>query len=202
MTTPLQTATPTLILASASTARLALLRAAGLRVTARPSMLDERAIKQATADAGEAALLLADAKAASLDAIAPDALILGADQILTCDGRRFDKPSDRAEAAAHLRALRGRTHTLQTALVCRRGGRAVWRHLATPSLSMRPVSDRFIDSYLALEGDRVLSSVGAYRLEGPGALLFEAVDGEHAAILGLPMLALLGFLRGQGVLLA
>lgn len=201
MPNPLQAATPALVLASASASRLALLRSAGLVVTARPSALDERPIKRSTPDAAVAAMLLAEAKAAALDALETDALLLGADQILTCGGRSFDKPADLAEAASHLRALRGRTHTLQTALVCRRGGRTLWRHLATPTLSMRPVSDRFIESYLALEGERVLSSVGAYRLEGPGALLFEATQGEHAAILGLPLLALLGFLRAEGVLL-
>ncbi len=199
----MQAATPPLILASGSQTRLMLLQAAGLSVTARPPAVDEDAVKrQARAEAvgaDTAALTLAGLKARAVDD--PDALVIGADQILVCEGRWFDKPADLAAARAHLQALRGRPHVLQTAVVCRRQGRTLWQHVAAPALRMRPVSDGFIDAYLALEGDRVLSSVGAYRLEGPGLQLFEAVEGEHAAILGLPMLALLEFLRACGLLM-
>lgn len=206
MPTPLQNPTRPLVLASASTARLALLRAAGLSVVARPSALDETPIKRTAPDAPTAAMRLAEAKAATLDGLVPEvltpgALVLGADQILVCDGRSFDKPVDLADAASHLRALHGRTHVLHTALVCRCDGRTIWSHLATPRLHMRALSDAFIDAYLALEGERVLGSVGAYRLEGPGIQLFSMIEGEHAAILGLPLLALLDFLRDEQVLL-
>jgi septum formation protein len=200
MPTPLQSPTPSLVLASASTIRLSLLHAAGLSVTARPSALDETPIKRQTPDDATAAIALAEAKAATCDDDA-HALILGADQILTCDGRRFDKPADRAAAAAQLRILRGRTHTLHTALVCRLGGRTIWRHLSQPTLAMRPISDTFLAAYLDLEADRLLASVGAYRLEGPGLHLFDRIDGEHTAILGLPLLPLLGFLRSRHILL-
>ena len=113
----------------------------------------------------------------------------------------FDKPADPGAARSHLMALRGRTHLLATAVVAWRGGGRVWGHVATPRLTMRPFSDTFLDAYLAAEGDALLPSVGAYRLEGPGAQLFSRVEGEHAAVLGLPLLPLLEFLRGHGVLL-
>ena len=152
------------------------------------------------ASAADAALLLAGLKASrSRD---PDALVIGADQILTCDGRWFDKPATPAEARAHLQALRGRSHTLETAIVCHRGGQEVWRYLVRPRLLMRAFSDTFLDAYLSLEGDAALASVGAYRLEGPGAQLFDRIEGEFSAILGLPLLPLLAFLRQHGALLA
>ncbi len=195
-------ATPQLILASGSTARLAVLQAAGLRVLVQPASLDEDAVKRAAQDAGwspdAAALRLAELKAATVSD--PDALVIGADQILTCDGHWFDKPADLDQAATHLRRLRGRDHLLHTAIVVLQRGRVAWRHLATPRLHMRALSDHFIDAYVAAEGPELLSSVGAYRLEGLGIQLFDTVEGEHAAILGLPILPLLGFLRQQGLL--
>jgi septum formation protein len=203
---PLQRDAPRLVLASASASRRAVLSAAGLRFDVHPADLDETALKQAArsekADAATAALRLADAKAASVAAGEPDALVIGADQILVCDGAWFDKPADLAAARMQLRTLRGRAHILATAVVCRRAGERLWQHVAEPRLVMRPFSDTFLDGYLAVEGDRVLGSVGAYRLEGPGAHLFTRVDGEHAAILGLPLLPLLEFLRQSGLLLA
>jgi septum formation protein len=206
----LQNATPALVLASASAARQALLRDAGLRVRILPVPVDEAAAKRAARteglDASATALRLAELKAAAAAASLPEAsradtLVLGADQMLECDGRWFDKPADLAEARRHLEALRGRTHVLHTAVACSRGGRMVWRHVETPRLTVRAVSDRFLDGFIALEGEALLGSVGAYRLEGPGLQLFDRVEGEHAAILGLPMLPLLAFLRREGVLL-
>ncbi|GAA0598608.1 Maf family protein [Craurococcus roseus] len=197
---------PPLVLASASAARRAVLAAAGLRFTAEAAAVDEAAIKESARaeglSAAETATVLAEAKAARVARRAgEDALVIGADQILVCDGRWFDKPADGAAARAQLLALRGETHELATALVCWRGGERVWGHVETPRLTMRAFSDAFLDAYLEAEGDAVLSSVGAYRLEGLGAHLFAAVRGEHAAVLGLPLLPLLGFLRGHGVLL-
>ena len=202
---PLQRDTPRLVLASASASRRAVLTAAGLRFDVRPADVDEAALKHAArsekADAATAALRLADAKAAWVAAAMPDALVVGADQILVCNGAWFDKPADLAAARTQLQMLRGRTHILATAVVCRRGGRSLWQYVAEPRLVMRRFSDGFLDAYLAMEGGHVLGSVGAYRLEGPGAHLFSDVNGEHTAILGLPLLPLLEFLRRSGVLL-
>ena len=201
----LQCDTPRLVLASASASRRAVLRAAGLRFDVRTADVDETRLKHTArseqADAATAAVRLADAKAASVAATEPDAVVIGADQILVCNGAWFDKPADLAAARTHLETLRGRAHVLATAVVCRHGGRRVWQHVAEPRLVMRRFSDGFLDAYLAMEGGHVLGSVGAYRLEGPGAHLFSHVEGEHTAILGLPLLPLLEFLRRSGVLL-
>lgn len=194
---------PRVILASQSAARVRLLRDAGLGFEARPARLDEDAIKHAARaeglDAVDTALMLADAKAARVGRAEPGALVIGADQMLVCDGIWFDKPADRDAAADQLRTLRGRTHELVTAVVCHRHGDRIWHHVARPRLTMRRFSDAFLDAYLSAEGDALLGSVGAYRLEGPGIHLFARVDGEFGAILGLPMIALLDFLRGHGV---
>ena len=200
----MQASGPPLILASQSAARAALLRAAGLRFEARPARVDEAAVKQACraegATAAEAALTLAVLKAQRIRD--PEALVIGADQILTCGDAWFDKPGSTDGARAQLQALRSRPHRLHTAVACLRDGREVWRHVAEPRLRMRRFSDAFLEEYLAAEGDAVLGCVGAYRLEGLGVHLFEVVEGEHAAVLGLPLLPLLGFLRQHGVLLA
>jgi len=193
-----------LILASASAARRAVLAGAGLRFTVRPVAIDEAAVKRAARseglDASAAALRLADAKAAEIARQEPRALVIGADQILACDGTWYDKPEDLAAARRQLLALRGRTHELATAVVCRAGAQLLWQHAALPRLAMRAFSEAFLDAYLAAEGERVLGSVGAYRLEGPGVQLFARVEGDHATILGLPLLPLLEFLRSAGVI--
>jgi septum formation protein len=201
----IQAAAPALILASASKARRAVLEGAGLRFETRVAGVDEDAIKQAAQAEGisadEAALILADAKAERVARAAPDALVIGADQLLVCDGAWFDKPPDMAAARAHLQRLRGRRHELVTALVCHRAGQRIWQHVAKPRLTMRDFSDAFLEAYLAAEGEALLSSVGAYRLEGHGAQLFDRIEGDQPAILGMPLLPLLGFLREHGVLL-
>ena len=193
-----------LVLASGSAARLALLQAAGLDVIPAPADVDEGEIKRAFAGLSveTVAAASADAKASHAARSAPDALVIGADQILVCDGRRFDKPRSMDEARSHLAALRGREHQLVTAAVCRRGRERLWVHVACPRLAMRDFSDAFLDGYLAAEGMAATRTVGAYRLEGFGIRLFDRVEGEHGAILGLPMLPLLGFLREVGVLAA
>jgi septum formation protein len=197
---------PPLVLASGSGARRGLLEGAGLRFVVQPTELDEAAVKQQARAAGEsaeqAALRLALAKAAAVSAQAPDALVIGADQILVCRAAWYDKPADLASARTQLLELRGRTHGLATAVACVRAGQPVWQHVETPRLAMRAFSAEFLDAYLAVEGDRVLGSVGAYRLEGPGVLLFDRVQGDHSAILGLPLVPLLRFLRDSGLLLA
>ena len=197
-----------LILASQSATRAAVLAGAGLVFEARPARIDEAAVKAAGLAEGagpeDVALTLATMKARRIREPGapglPGAVVIGADQLLVCEDGWFDKPTSLDQARAHLVALRGRTHTLVTALVCHRDGTEIWRHLARPRLTMRPFSDAFLDDYLALEGEALLGCVGAYRLEGPGAQLFDRVEGEHAAVLGLPLLPLLGFLRQCGVL--
>ncbi len=148
-------------------------------------------------DAEVAALRLADAKAAAVARDEPDALVIGADQILVYDGVWFDKPVDVASARVQLRALRGHVHALVTAVVCHQGAGRVWQGIASPRLTMSEFSDDFLDCYLATEGDAVIGTVGVYRLEGRGIQLFDAVEGEYWAVLGLPMLELLGFFGGS-----
>ncbi len=193
-----------LVLASQSAARAMLLREAGLAVAVQPARIDEAAVKAAGqaegAGAEDVALALAGLKAARIRAAG--CLVIGADQLLVCEDRWFDKPADLAAARQHLLALRGRTHHLVTAVVCLRDGTEVWHHVARPRLTMRGFSDVFLDAYLEAEGPRLLDCVGAYRLEGPGVQLFDRIEGEHAAILGLPLLPLLGFLRQNGAIAA
>ena len=193
-----------LILASQSSYRAGVLAAAGLRVEAMAAHVDEAAIKACAraegASAGEAAMLLASLKAERIARRYPDALVIAGDQILVCGEQWFDKPVDIDEARDHLRALRGKTHTLETAVLCQRGVRRMWQHLARPRLTMRDFSDAFLEQYLAREGAVLTTTVGGYRVEGPGVQLFERIEGEHGAIMGLPMLPLLEFLRQHGVL--
>ena len=201
----IQAASPPILLASASVARRAVLSQAGLRFDTRVAGVDEAAIKEsaraAAMPAEDAAILLAEAKAERIAARAPEALVIGADQLLVCEGQWFDKPPDIAAARSQLQRLRGREHELVTALVCHRAGQRIWQHVAKPRLRMRDFSDAFLDAYLAAEGDALLTSVGAYRLEGLGVHLFDRIEGDQPAILGLPLLPLLGFLRQHGVLL-
>ena len=198
-----------LVLASGSATRLALLRGAGLAVRACPVALDEAVLKEQGRreglDAGAVALRLAVAKAMRAGApgvLVPGAMVIGADQMLVCGGVWHDKPGNGAGVRAQLLALRGRTHVLPTAVVCLRDGEVVWQHVASPRLVMRRFSDAFLSAYLEHEGEAILGCVGGYRLEGMGVQLFDAVEGEFAAILGLPLLPLLGFLRGAGMIAA
>ncbi len=197
----LQSSEIRLILASASASRRGLLQAAGLTFEVRPSGIDEAQVKQsADQDAIATALRLADLKAQAVARKEPDALVIGADQILVCDGVWFDKPADAEAAANQLRMLRGRTHELATAVVCYAKGTRVWQYTDVPRLTMRHFSEEFLRAYLDAEGEAVTSSVGAYRLEGLGSHLFTSVAGDHATVLGLPLLPLLAFLRGTGCL--
>ncbi len=200
----LQAAVPVLVLASQSAARGQLLRDAGLSFSTCPASVDEAAIKaNARSDnlpAAETALLLADAKARHVGLGMPDALVIGADQILVCAGRWLDKPVSAHDARRQLQFLRGREHTLVTAVVCHRNGARVWQHVSQPCLEMRAFSDAFLEAYIAAENDHLTHSVGGYRLEGPGVQLFARVDGAFSDILGLPLLPLLEFLRHCDVL--
>jgi septum formation protein len=192
-----------LILASQSASRRALLEAAGLHFEAMPAAVDESAIKESAKAEGmtpaDAALLLSDAKAARIARRHPEAVVIGADQLLVSEGEWFDKPEDVEAARHHLQRLRNRAHELVTAVVVWRDGARAWHHVATPRLAMRDFSEAFLDDYLAREGGFVTQSVGAYRLEGMGIQLMRDIRGEHTAILGLPMLPLLAYLRDSGV---
>jgi septum formation protein len=196
---------PAVVLASASPTRAHLLRAAGVRFEQRPAAIDEAALKEALhaegLTPGDAAVALAELKAERVASRMPDAIVLGADQILTCEGRWFDKPPGRAEARAQLSALAGKPHELATAVVAFRGGARVWHHLAAPRLWLRDCSPEFLDAYLDAVGEAAFGSVGAYQIEGIGAQLFARMEGDHFAVLGLPLLQLLEFLREQDVLL-
>jgi septum formation protein len=192
-----------LILASASAARGALLRNAGIAFTAAPASIDENEIKAAfraeSRPAAECATALAEAKAARVARRHPGSLVIGADQMLVCDGVWFDKPADLVAARAQLVALRGKRHELISALCVVRDGERLWHFVDRSSLAMREFSDAFLDDYLAAVGDAVLGAVGAYHLEGRGVQLFARIEGGYFAILGLPLLPLLDFLRGHGV---
>lgn len=193
-----------LILASASATRQALLGAAGVPVETEASNVDETKLKTAGFSQGKSAsavaLDLASAKALTVSNRHAGALVIGADQMLDCAGKWFDKPNDMATAADHLRRLSGRAHTLKTCAACALDGKILWSHVTSSTLTMRPLSDEFIATYLESEGQTALQSVGAYRIEGPGIQLFEKIDGDFFSILGLPLLALLAFLRQVEVL--
>ncbi|MDE2240503.1 MAG: septum formation protein Maf [Rhodospirillales bacterium] len=195
--------TPRLILASISPSRKAILAGAGVPFEAMPSQVDEAALKAGfSGPPASLASALALAKAQSVSAQYPDALVIGADQLLVCGARIYDKPRDLTEAAAHLRTLSGQTHELVTAICLVRGGSLVWPHMETAHLTMRGFSEGFLRDYLAAEGAAILHCVGAYRLEGLGAQLFTRIQGDYFTVLGLPLLALLGALRGRGALAA
>ena len=191
------------VLASASDVRSRILEKAGIVHVRDPSGLDEYEIKSQNRgrDPGVVAGLLAEAKAALVSQRHPGALVIGADQILDLDGEWFDKPKTLDEAEVHLRKLRGSAHTLVSALSAVCDGRPLWRHVDTARLVMRPFGDKFLAAYLDEAGPDVLGSVGAYRLEGPGAQLFSEIDGDYFTVLGLPLLPLLDFIRRQGILM-
>lgn len=193
------------VLASASPARAAMLRAAGVAIDVVPARVDEAAVRDALLAEGapprDIADKLAELKALRVSQPRPDRLVLGADQVLVLGERLLAKPASRDEARAQLRALRGQTHRLISAAVAAEAGAPVWRHAAAARLTMRPFSDAFLEDYLDRAGDLALASVGCYQLEGLGAQLFSRVEGDFFTVLGLPLLEFLGFLRARKVLL-
>lgn len=193
-----------LILASASPARAAMLKGAGLNFEVEPAAIDEQGLRDHLMAQGaalsEIAALLADVKAQTISRKHPDALVIGADQILLLGHEIFEKPEDLGAARASLLHLKGKTHELVSAVALVRGGESLWHGSEAARLTMRDFSREFLETYLEAEGDALLGSVGAYRLEGRGAQLFERVEGDYFTILGLPLLLLLGVLRDAGVI--
>ncbi|MEO6945148.1 MAG: Maf family protein [Nitrobacter sp.] len=191
-----------LILASQSQVRQTLLANAGLSFEAKPAAIDERTIQQSSGltVASEIAARLAYEKALYVSLRSPGRYVVGADQTLECDGRLFNKPIGRAGAVEHLRALSGRTHTLHSGVAIVRDGSPLFEDVSVACMTMRELSEDVIETYLDAVGDTVTASVGAYQLEGLGVHLFSRIEGDHFTILGLPLLPLLAFLRGQGLL--
>ncbi|QMW22736.1 Maf family protein [Sandaracinobacteroides saxicola] len=195
-----------LILASESASRRAMLLAAGVPVTCVGAQVDEGAIRDSLRAEGrrvrDVADALAEAKAVKVSRRHPGALVLGADSMLAFGDRHIDKAESIAAARDQLRALRGQPHSLVSAAVVALDGVPVWRHVGVARLVMRDFSDAFLEEYVAAEGEALLTTVGGYRLEGLGAQLFSAVEGDYFTVLGLPLLAVLGYLRERGVMAA
>ena len=196
-----ETSSPRLILASQSAARQALLRQANVNFEALPAHIDERAIEQSSrlADAAAVASLLAREKALHVGRARPDAYVIGADQTLALGARIFSKADDVVQAGEQLKSLSGRTHDLHSAVAVVRGNEVLFETVTTARMTMRPLSDAQIESYLGLAGNAVTASVGGYQLEGAGVHLFARIEGDYFTILGLPLLPLLNFLRGHGL---
>lgn len=192
----------TLILASRSAARRAMLANAGVSFEARVADVDEDAIKAASRDLDAPALAvrLAEAKALAVSRAEPAAWVLGSDQTLAFDGRLVSKAASLDAARARLKAMRGRTHQLHSGAALAVKGEIVWSGVDTARMRMRDFSDDFLETYLAAEGEALLSCVGSYRLEGLGAQLFAAVEGDYFTVLGLPLWPVLAELRRAGVL--
>ncbi len=189
-----------LVLASQSASRKAMLEAAGVAFVARPAKVDERAIEAAMngAAAGEIALALAAAKALAVSAQSPGSLVLGSDSVVEVDGRRFDKPASRDDAADHLRFFSGKTMHLHSAAALARDGAVLWQQGDLAALRVRSLSETFLADYLAHEWPAVGACVGVFRIEARGVQLFEAIDGDQFTVLGMPLLSVLAALRELG----
>jgi septum formation protein len=192
----------TLILASESASRKAMLDAAGVVYTARAAGVDETALKRDLPGVcgQDIAMVLAEAKALAVSVAAPGALVLGGDSLVDVAGRLFDKPVGRDQAAEHLTFFSGKTMMLSSAAVLARDGHVVWRTVETAKLRVRTLSAGFIDSYLHNEWPQVAGCVGVFRIEALGVNLFESIEGSHFTVLGMPLLAILGALRNAGEL--
>jgi septum formation protein len=193
------------VLASKSRARRAVLESAGVQFVVATAGVDEEAVKASllakSAGPRDIADALAELKAVKVSRTRPE-FVVGADQTLELDGALYDKVDTLAAARQRLAALRGRPHRLHSAVVVAKEGAPIWRETATATLTMRDFSDAFLDAYLVREGEAALGSVGCYRLEGLGAQLFDRIEGDYFAILGLPLLGLLDLLRRHGEIAA
>ncbi|PHR23808.1 MAG: septum formation inhibitor Maf [Hoeflea sp.] len=194
--------TSPLVLASASPFRKALLENAGLTFDVESAQIDERAVEAALGDLNpeDVATILAEAKAQDVSERNPGAIVIGSDQTLSLDGAIYHKPADMDEARRRLLALSGKTHDLTSAIVLAKDGETIWRHMSVARMTMRDLDPGFIGRHLSNVGDEALSSVGAYQFEGEGIQLFERIDGDYFAIIGLPMLPLLAQLRDLGAI--
>lgn len=196
--------TANIILASTSPFRRALLENAGVAFDVDRPQVDERAVEEAVATSGvtpaEIALILAQAKAEEVSARQPASLVIGCDQTLSFEGQLLHKPKDMEEARRRLLAFSGQTHFLHSAVVVARGGLMIWSHVAEAAMTMRPLDPGFVGRHLARVGEKALSSVGAYQVEGEGIQLFERIEGDHFTIVGLPLLPLLKALRELGAI--
>ena len=192
-----------IILASASPARREMMDSAMVRHTAEPAPVDEEELRLAGEREGVSALdmatALAEAKAMRVSAARPGALVIGADQLLECEGRWLGKPADRDAAAANLRLLAGKTHRLVTACVVCRGGGRIWHHAESPSVAVRALTDAEIGDYLDDLGIDALGTPGVYRMEHRGPRILARVEGCPYAVLGMPLLQLLALLREHGL---
>ena len=193
-----------LVLASQSQSRRAMLEAAGVAFTCCPAQVDERAIEAEMGGAtpAEVALALARAKALAVSREVPDLWVLGSDSLVSVEGRRFDKPAGRHEAAEHLAFFSGKAMQLHSAAALARNAHTYWDHADVAQLQVRHLSDAFIESYLETEWPAVAGCVGVFRIEALGVQLFEAIEGSHFTVLGMPLLPVLGALRARGVLVA
>ena len=188
-----------LILASQSKGRRDVLAGAGVNFKVVPADIDEDAVKQKqVTDAADVALELAVEKAKAVSTANPTAYVIGADQILELDGKLFSKPADMTQARKQLKKMRGKTHTLINGVAVVLNGEVLWSMKAGVKVTMRDFSDNFLEEYLQKAGESVLSTVGAYFIEGDGAQLIEKIDGDYFSVLGLPLLPLLAFLRTRG----
>ena len=189
-----------LILASASVIRRSMLEQAGVEIVIQPGTVDEAEEKRKHSDPVQLASALAEAKALSVSRDRLDEWVIGSDSVVSVSGRRFDKPSDRDQAAEHLRFFSGKEMVLTSAVALAHNGVADWLHCDSARLKVRPLSERFIQRYLDAEWPDVGYCVGVFRLEGPGVQLFEAIDGSYFTVLGMPLLPLLEALRERGLL--
>ena len=191
-----------IILASRSASRRAMLDAAGVAHEAIPAALDERAVEAGLQgrSPGEIAEALSVAKAQAVARANPGRLVLGSDSLVTCGGRRFDKPASRAQAEEHLRYFSGKVMELHSAAALVRGGTCEWSASSLAQLHVRELSGAFIESYLAAEWPEVSHCVGCFRIEGLGVQLFGGIEGDHFTVLGMPLLGVLGALRELGEL--
>jgi septum formation protein len=196
--------TAPLILASQSPFRRMLMENAGLTFQTQAAAIDERAAEAALAAHNPTPQAIAEAlaieKARDVARRNPGSLVIGSDQTLSLEGLVFHKPADMAEAKAHLMAMSAKTHSLNCGIALVRDGQTLWSHVSVANLTMRPLSEAFVERHLARVGARVLASVGAYQLEGEGVQLFERIDGDYFTILGLPLLPLLAKLRDLGAI--
>ncbi|WP_374380961.1 nucleoside triphosphate pyrophosphatase [Dongia sp.] len=195
-----------LVLASGSTARAKMLKDCGVAVEIVKPAVDESELKASYRAEGanviDTAVALAEMKALAVSRRLNGRYVLGADQMLECEGTWFDKPVDRDAARRQLKALSGRAHHLVSAAVLMKDGERLWHHVDRAELTMRELGDDFLDWYLATVGDDVTASVGAYHLEGLGAQLMTRVRGDFFTVLGLPLLPVLAILRTHGMLRA